>query len=522
MARFQEQQAFIPNNMNQGEPARLNDLSSKIGGFSSNITQLAAGIRQKEGELAGQQIDVKNYQPTNKATIYGQAYDSEAGKVYLAATRNDYTRRITELEAENLTDPAGFKRKADTYRAELLSSVPQELRNFTAIDFDASANKVYGGIFSAHAKTQLEADRLELNNASVGVRNDALESARSGDVQAFMARREAFVATVQGWDGMLPNEIAAMVSSFDQEADIAFHTGEIDKFLQRDDIDGAIEYTNHIKSGAIRALGGQEADYATVYKSLTTKVHAYMAQENAADAYELGIAQTGSLSNLSGWMRTYADNPALGEEDLKTMFKNGRLTSADYKAGMAALKTSKEKESPEFEWYFRNLVAGGATQEELQSEINSAVVRKEVSLKSANALMKEAEQASLSPIGTEDAKRQLQWLKGTIGADVDPLLSKLDDNQKRLNAEVLRLAEDSIMDGMNARDAVEKAYEYHMKMMPVSGDLYTQFGPMRTMQETQAVLEQLMQAKARNPAVPLDAEIEKVKAHYDRVKMTGR
>lgn len=232
MARFQQQATLgsIANPRQAEAQAKMTlaDTLQQFGQFGMERYQRSR-IESAQEEAQEVEPGVEAPELRGSQTMTGRAYNQMVMAGHAAAIKNDYTRRIAELEVEHKDDPVSFEAKVNAYRGELLNSVSPDIRNTVGLDFDQATIRPAIGIKQRHEARIAKESLLGMQEAVDTIGDDAARAAREGDALGMQHNQTAFYEIVNTMEEMGQVDLAQKLQkSFDDRMDKQIVLGQFD------------------------------------------------------------------------------------------------------------------------------------------------------------------------------------------------------------------------------------------------------------------------------------------------------
>ena len=185
MARFEQQRVLQSiANPRTGEAQGTLAVADTLQAFGKWGMEQYKQMRVQSAEEEALAVEPSAQAPALRSdmTLTGQAYNKIVLAGHTAAVKNDYTKRIVELQAQYEKDPQGFVNAATAYKAEMLNQVAPELRPAISTDYDRSVIAPEATIRN-NVMRESEAEALnQVIAAAAIVAKDLGIAARNGDL----------------------------------------------------------------------------------------------------------------------------------------------------------------------------------------------------------------------------------------------------------------------------------------------------------------------------------------------------
>lgn len=194
MARYQRQQAigsvgnpyagFADAAASQSRATmQLADTLQAFGDFGMERYQRGR-IESAQEEAQAVEPGIEAPEQRTSQTMTGRAYNEIVMAGHAAAIKNDYTRRIKELEVEHPDDPVSFENKLKAYGKELLNGVDPSIRNTVALDMDQASVAPMLRAKQRNEERNINESVAGIVEAADIIADDLATAARDGNLQS--------------------------------------------------------------------------------------------------------------------------------------------------------------------------------------------------------------------------------------------------------------------------------------------------------------------------------------------------
>lgn len=347
--KYQRQQALgsiaNPRDAEARASMTLADTLQQFGNFGM---ERYARSRVESAQEQAQEVDPSTEAPEQRTsqTITGRAYNEIVLAGHTAAIKNDYTKRIKELELEHPDDPISFDTKAQAYKSELLNGVDPSIRNTVALDFDqAVMNPILRSKQRHEERTVNESVAGIIESADI-IADDLARSARDGDLQG-VAHNQAAI------DGIV--ETLEEMGRFDAARKYKEEIGNrVDKQIALGRAEAAIEsgqgapYIQNFVENPPEDLTPEQVDsYAATMITMNNRYKSLEKQQQAA----VSIDTMRGISNLKIAAKQGIGEPESLMDQTEEYFNRGLISEAERTSIMNNIISTDKKAMEQAEMY---------------------------------------------------------------------------------------------------------------------------------------------------------------------------
>jgi hypothetical protein len=247
--RFQRTLALTPTDARTGAPQQAEALAAALGEFTRVATQIGMQVQSQRGAEAGAQAGNQVDAPNRRTGvgIFAQRFNEAAQKAHGAAIDTDIRLTMDRLATEYETDSAGFDAAFQGYQRGMLDSIDVRVRPQVEQELALQQARHRAPIIKREQDILLEQNMATLVDSAEGIRLDALQSARDGDVEFTEHQRGKFLdiittaeRTEDNPTGILsPGDVQQMRKDFERSIDAELVVGDFERILRDMGLDAA-------------------------------------------------------------------------------------------------------------------------------------------------------------------------------------------------------------------------------------------------------------------------------------------
>lgn len=346
MSRFERQQVLQSiANPAAGEAQATMALADTLQAFGDYGMKKYAEMRVDEATQEAQAVEPRVQAPElrDKNTLTGEAYNKVVMAGHAAAIKNDYTRRIKELELEHPDDPVSFQNKLEAYSTELLNGVSPEVRNAVALDIDQTSIAPMLRARQRHEERTVNESVAGIIESADIFSDELANAARDGDLQGVQHNEAAIDEIVNTLEEMGRFDLARKYrNAIDERVDKQIALGQAEKAIASGN--GAAYIQSFIDNPPADLTPEQVDSYSATMITMNNRHISLEKQQQAAVSIEtsrsisnLKIAAQNGLGDpeqLMDQTEKYFDAKLISESERTSIMND--IISADIKAAEQA------------------------------------------------------------------------------------------------------------------------------------------------------------------------------------------